>query len=88
MAVFRGTQYRTHLKGSGILLGERAAQLSRQRLHHGVALIAGLVQNQKTMGVGSVFVVNSTVPSVLRALPAAGAAVFSTFHYRTPVQIR
>ena len=52
------TQYRTHWKGSRILLGERAAQLSRQRLHHGVALIAGLVQNQKILGVGSVFVVN------------------------------
>ncbi len=28
-------------------LGERAAQLSRQREHYGVALIAGIVQNQK-----------------------------------------
>jgi len=37
---------------------QRDAQLSRQRLHYGVALIAGLVQNQKLIGVGSVFVVN------------------------------
>jgi hypothetical protein len=42
-------------------------------------LIAGLGQNQKIIGVGSVFVVNSTAPSVLRALPAAGTAVFPTF---------
>jgi len=27
----------------------RDAQLSRQRLHHGVALIAGLVQNQRIL---------------------------------------
>ena len=32
---------------------QRDAQLSRQRLHHGVALIAGLVQNQKITGVAS-----------------------------------
>jgi hypothetical protein len=50
---------------------QRDAQLSRQRLHHGVALIAGLVQNQKIIGVGSVFVVRSTAPSVLRTLIAA-----------------
>ena len=75
--------YRTHLKVSGILLGERAAQLSRQRLHHGVALRAGLVQNQKIIGVGSVFVVNATALSVLRALPAAGTAVFSAFLHQS-----
>src|SRR5208337_643535 len=57
---------------------QRDAQLSRQRLHHGVALIAGLVQNQKIIGVGSVFVVKSTAPSVLRTLIAAGTPVFST----------
>jgi hypothetical protein len=45
---------------------QRNAQLSRQRLHH-----AGLVQNQKIIGVGSVFVVKSTAPSVLRTLIAA-----------------
>jgi hypothetical protein len=70
-------------KGSGILLGERAAHLSRQRLHHGVALIAGLVQNQKIIGVGSVFVVSSTASSVLRKLMAAGTPVFSTFLYQS-----
>ncbi|MGO8899576.1 MAG: hypothetical protein ACLQU5_14700, partial [Isosphaeraceae bacterium] len=37
---------------------QRNAQLSRHRLHHGVALIAGLVQNQKIIGVGSVFIVS------------------------------
>jgi len=66
---------------------QRDAQLSRQRLH-GIALIAGLVQNQKILGIGSVFVVNSTAPSVLRALLAAGTPVFSTFLYHTPVQYR
>jgi hypothetical protein len=38
---------------------QRDVQLSRQRLR-GVALIAGLVQNQKIIGVGSVFVENRT----------------------------
>ena len=38
---------------------QRDVQLSRQRLR-GVALIAGLVQNQKLIGVGSVFVENWT----------------------------
>jgi hypothetical protein len=56
----------------------RDAQLSRQRLH-GVVLIAGLVQNQKTIGIGSVLVVSSTVPSVSRALIAAGTPRFSDF---------
>ncbi len=59
------------------------ARLSRQPLHHGVALMAGLVQNQKIIGVGSVFVVNSTAPSVLRALLAAGTPVFSTNLYQS-----
>jgi hypothetical protein len=75
------------LKGSGILLGERAAQLSRQRLQHGVALIAGPVQNQKIIGNGSVFVVNSTAPSVLRALLAAGTPLFSTFLYQSRLKL-
>ena len=63
------------LELSCVILGGRDAQLSRQPLHHRVALIAGLVQNQKIIGVGSVFVVNSTAPSVLRALLAAGTPV-------------
>jgi hypothetical protein len=54
---------------------QRDAQLSRQRLHHGVVLIAGPVQNQKIIGVGSVFVVKSTAPSVLRVLLAAGTGM-------------
>jgi hypothetical protein len=37
----------------------------------GRMLIAGLGQNQKIIGVGSVFVVSSTAPSTLRALLAA-----------------
>src|SRR5271166_2585045 len=53
----------------------------------GVALIAGLVQNQKIIGVGSVFVVNSTAPSVFRALLAAGTPVFSTNLYQSRPQL-
>ncbi len=63
---------------------QRDAQLGRQRLHRGVALIAGLVQNQKIIGVGSVLVVSSTAPSVLRALMAAGTPEISTFLYILP----
>ena len=57
-----------------------------QRLHHAVALIAGLVQNPKILGVGSVFVVSSTAPSLLQVLLAAGTPVFSTFLYRSRPQ--
>ena len=48
------------------------AHLSRRRLPHGVALRAGVVQSQKIVGGGSVFGENSTAPSVLRTLIAAG----------------
>jgi hypothetical protein len=47
-------------------------------------LIAGLVQNQKIIGVGSVLVVSSTAPSVLRALMAAETPEISTFLYILP----
>ncbi|MGC1719941.1 MAG: hypothetical protein WA746_13215, partial [Isosphaeraceae bacterium] len=43
---------------------------------------------EKIIGVGSVLVVSSTAPSVLRALMAAGTPEISTFSYRTPVQYR
>ena len=80
---FRSPTRRPIVSGSNRGAG-RDAQLSRQRLHHGVALIAGLVQNQKIIGVGSVLVVSSTAPSVLRALMAAGTPEISTFLYILP----
>ena len=66
---------------------QRDAQPSRQRLHHGVALIAGLARTNKIIGVGSVFVVSSTAPSVLRALLATGTPVFSTFLYQSRLEL-
>jgi hypothetical protein len=61
---------------------QRDVQLSRQRLR-GVALIAGLVQNQKLIGVGSVFVENWTDTNCFSGIDGCLNSAF--LYYSLPV---